>query len=95
MCVCVCVSVQEPGSVGELGCRFYGLPRFLSWLCASQPWLLQRLLGFPVLPRHCQLPVFPTEGKKKLNIESQWIGERISGRLIGCTPSTASLCKYL
>lgn len=65
MRVRVCVSVQEPGSVGELGCGFYGLPCFLSWLCASQPWLLQRLLGFPVLPRHCQLPVFPTEGKKK------------------------------
>lgn len=87
--VCVgsyaCVSVQEPGNVGEPGCGFYGLSSFLPWLRAPQPRLLQRLLGFPVLPCYRQLPVFPTEGKKKLNMESQWRRSERASRLLNCS----------
>lgn len=56
--------MQKPGGFGESSCGLHGLPGFLLGFCASEPRLLQRLLGLPVLPCHCQLPVFFTEGKE-------------------------------
>ncbi len=64
--VCVCaVFAQKSGCPGEPSRCLHGLPGFLPGFCASQPRLLQRLLGLPVLPGHRQLPVFFTEGEKR------------------------------
>ncbi|KAG8000227.1 Pecanex-like protein 2 [Nibea albiflora] len=46
---CFSAFVQKPRGSGESSRSLHGLPSFLPGFCASQPRLLQRLLGLPVL----------------------------------------------
>ncbi|CAF87350.1 unnamed protein product, partial [Tetraodon nigroviridis] len=54
-------SGQKSKRSGEPAGGPHGLSGLLPGVCAPQSRLLQRFLGFPVLPGHCQLPVFPAE----------------------------------
>lgn len=95
--VCACVFLSRNQEVLEnLVAVFMAfLVSFLGFVllnhgCFKDFWVFQ----FCLVIASCQYSLLKVK-KKKLNTESQWIGVRISSRLIGCISSTASLCKYL
>lgn len=55
--------LQKPRGFRERAGRGARCPGGLPGFCAAGPRLLHWHLGLPVLPRHCKLPVFFTEGE--------------------------------
>lgn len=63
VCWIFSIVFQEPWGFRERAGRSAGCPGGLPGFSAAGPRLLHWHLGLSVLPRHCKLPVFLTEGE--------------------------------